>query len=92
MASVVGVLSAWNCLQFLRNDDKTTREGLIKAGQYQILWTIVYYAALLIGALNIIPVKGLPIQGVSQVAGGAIFSLAFGYYYLTVYRRYAEMI
>ena len=64
---------------------------MIKAGQYNLLGALCIYAFWGVSSLGILNnmYNAYPII---SVAVGAVVSAGFYYYYITVYRRYAEMI
>ena len=85
------MLAGWFAFQFLRNDDKSTREGLIKSGQYNLLGGMITSAVMIVSSIGILNNSYSSLETVPTAVGAAL-GLCLSYYWLTVYRRYAEMI
>ena len=88
--SLPQIAAGWLFIQYLKEDSKDTRDGLVKAGTYQLLASLLQAASGVLGALGILKgtrYDGMPIVNVaSSVAIGVLLS----YYFLTVFKRFAE--
>ena len=64
---------------------------MIKAGQYNLLGALCQSAFMGVSSLGILN-NMYSAYPISSVAVGAVVGAGIYYYFITVYRRYAEMI